>query len=275
MGKRSTRRPPAPRARPRKAVDGVFEALPDFLAAATCTVALIEPDWPGYDLLRTSAALFPIELPLAIIVTFAGVMRIDDRSMDRATKRGFVLLPTLILAALSTMLFGRQGLVAVVWLSAPMLYRLFRGIAPRDRTVPGFWVTYTEGDGDSNSRGVDIGAGSRGRRGAKSWRVEGGADQFEASLTVMFWFVIAGVMAFVQLPEGGATEAYAHAVGWDATAIGRSTPAAKALWAGAILFGLRMIGKIDFAASAAPEPIAKIEDDPVLAEIVRKVDAKK
>ena len=55
--------------------------------------ALAQPDWPGYDTLRTAGSLFFVELPLAMIVTFSGVLRIDDKEMDRAKKSSFVLMP--------------------------------------------------------------------------------------------------------------------------------------------------------------------------------------
>jgi hypothetical protein len=271
---------PAAAARPRKPLDAVIEAVPDLLALGSCAAALVQPDWPGYDTLRTAAALFFVELPLAVIVLFGGVQRISDQSMDRATKLGFVLVPMLGIGFIAAVMLGRPGVVAVAWLSGGLLYRLLRGIPPRGRKVPGFWITYTSGDESGVAVGDSISmkgsAGRRRRKGAQSWRVEGGAEEFEASTTLLFWFVALALIAFVQLPAGGATAAYADSVGWDATPIGGMVGASKALWAGVLLFAIRVLGRFDFSAeAAAAEPVARIEDDPVLREIVQKVDARK
>src|SRR5688572_24347194 len=132
--------------RPRKPRDAVFEALPELLAAVACAVALADPDWPGFDLLRTAGLLFFIEFPLALITMFTGVMRLGDRAMDRATKRSFVLVPTLVFGAFALLFLGLDGLIAVAWLSAGNVYRLVTGAPPSSRAVPGFFMTYTSGD---------------------------------------------------------------------------------------------------------------------------------
>ena len=269
--KKPKKQPPAEKKRTR--ADAVIEALPDLLALGSCAAALAQPDWPGYDTLRTAGALFFVELPLAIIVVFGGVMRIDDKRMNRGKKSSFVLLPILAIGFLSAIMLGRPGIVAVAWLSAGLLYRLARGIPPRGRKVPGFWLTYTEGDGDDNSRERR----RKGGRGAQSWKVEGGVEEFQASTTMLFWFVALAIVAFLALPSNVSAE-YADSVGWDKSPIGGMIAPAKALWAGVLLFGIRALGRLDFggdASATAAEPVANIADDPILREIVSKVDAKK
>lgn len=254
-----------PPARPRSAIDGWIEALPDVLAAAACGLALSSPAWPGYDTLNTAGLLYFVELPVAICVLLAGVQRVDSKQMGTSTKLSFIFLPTLALAFISTIVLGRSGLIAVAWLSAGTFYRLARGIPPRGRSIRGFWIDYTEGDEDS----------ARNRKKVRRWRVEGGPEEFAASMTLVAWFCIALVLAFAPLPPVAVTDAYAASVSWSSTPIGGMVPPAKALWAGVLLFVLRALGRIEGPEAAVGPPPADIDADPVLREIVRKIDAKK
>jgi hypothetical protein len=265
---------PAPPLRARTRLDTWFEALPELLAAATCAVALVQPDWPGYDLLRTAGLLFFVQLPLALITLFAGVLRIEDRAMGRSTKSAFLVIPTLIFALVTLLMLGPQGLLAVAWLSAANVYRLVTGAAPRTATVPGFWMTFEQGDGDSGVATSGISIKARGGDGkGRTWKVQGGVEQFDTGVTITLWMVVAALVYFLPLSSSAATEAYGTRIGWDLTAVGAIVAPAKALWAGTILFALRTLSKLDLLAAPAA-PAARIEDDEVLEEIVSSVERK-
>jgi hypothetical protein len=265
MGKRRRRNEvEPPPARRRTAIDSFLEALPDLLAAGACALALRQPDWPGYDTLRTAGLLYFVELPVAICVLLAGIARVEERRMSAAAKASFILMPTLALAFISAIVLGRPGLIAVAWLSAGTFYRLLRGIPPRGKPIPGFWLDYTEGD-DESPRAKNV----------RRWRVEGGPEEFAAAMTIGAWFFIALLMFLVSLPEAGVTAQYASSVAWSDLPVGGMVPPAKALWAGAILFGLRALSRIEGPEAAVGPPPARIEDDPVLRDIVRKVDSTK
>ena len=258
--------------RPRQPRDAVFEALPELLACLSCVVALADPDWPGFDLLLTAGLLFFVEFPLALITLFAGVLRLGDNAMDRGTKRAFVLAPALVFGGLAFVVLGPPGLTAVLWLSAGNIYRHVSGAPPSSRAVPGFFMTYTTGD-DEAPIGRDTGMSMRVKSGAvRTWRVQGGVEQLEAATTLMLWVVVALGLLFLELPPGNVTAEYAQAVGWPLTAIGAAVPPSSALWAGALLFGMRTLGKLDFGTTPTDAPPVDIEDDPVLREIARKLD---
>jgi hypothetical protein len=265
-----------PAARPRTALDTTIDALPDLLACIGCASALIEPDWPGFDLLRTSGLLFFIELPLALLALFAGVQRLSDRDMSRGTKSGFVVVPTLILALFALLLLGGQGLLAVVWLSAASLYRIATGAPARAPAIPGFWITYTQGDGEQNASvggiSMSISAGKRRGKPTRQWKVQGGAEQLEAGMTATLWFVIAGLLLFLPLSSPQPSAEYAAQVGWSTTLLGQLVPPAKALWGGAILFAVRFLSHLDFVFEAPAPAAVNVEDDPLLREIVSKID---
>lgn len=64
--------------------------------------------------------------------------------------------------------------------------------------------------------------------------------------TIVAWFGLGFVLFLgAPVPEGGATSAYAAAVGWTATPIGSEIPAHQALAAGLALFLLQAFGEFD------------------------------
>jgi predicted glycoside hydrolase/deacetylase ChbG (UPF0249 family) len=99
-----------------------------------------------------------------------------------------------------------------------------------------------------------------------------------ASLTASCGMVLAFLMAFIDVDRLGVTPASEAASAWSQTVIGAAVGAHYVLAAGVALFTGRMLMQFEGLAPRAgtPEaaPVPHIDDDPVLREIVRKVDGK-
>lgn len=229
-------------------LDALLEALPDALAAVTCLVAIAQPDWPGYDLLRTAGLLFFFELPIAVVILGSGVLRLDEAEMSFAEKCNFVLAPIVVLVLGAAFVSGVPGFVAMGWLSAAPLYALATGRQPGGRLIPGFVLEYQRRDGE-----ISVGMRLSGEpdRGEGVWQVQGGVEQYYAGLTILIWTFVATIVWLFHLPAGGATADYAASVLWKSSVIGAVVRPEQALWAGAMLFGIRTLLKLDFGAGEA------------------------
>jgi hypothetical protein len=247
--------------------EAALDALPDALAALACAIAWIAPAAPGFDLLAYAAPLYFVELPLAIVTTLAGVRRIQDGRLSRRDKLRFVLGPTVVLLLLATALLGWAGAIGVAWLGATQVSRLLWQGPDTRSVVPGLWLIFgrpstwfdTETFRPPPAKGVYV--------------VPVGHEQLMAMVTIAMWFVIP--VAFLVLPDfgiGAADEAYATAVGWRQTVIGRLVPAHVALAAGLILFAVRAL--CHFEDAGAPPP-ADIETDPLLQDVIDEVEGRR
>jgi hypothetical protein len=254
---------------PRGLRDAMTDAFPDALAAIACAVAWKQPDAPGFDLLGIAGLLYFIELPLAILVGFAGVRRARHGTLTRRDRIWIVLFPALLLAAASTLLLGIAGLVAIAWLGAVSLARELRDTPHADPAVTGLWLVF-------GKRGAAISFDVTPRRpsnpGPGVVVVPAGHEQLMACATIGTWIVIPIVFAILPaFGVGGASADYALGAGWDATLVGRWVPAHLALAAGLILFAVRTLGH--FEGIGEPPPV-RVEEDELLQEVVEKVEGR-
>jgi hypothetical protein len=268
---------------PRTLGDAVLDALPDALAAGACLLAWTKPQAFGsFDLIAYAAPLFFIQLPLSIIGLFTGVTRLSDQAMGRATKAGFVLAPSIAMALLAPILLGVQALVGVLLLSAESLWRIATGQVDRDAPVKGAWITYTQGEDASGRarRAYSVSTDGSQRLGGRvrQWRVEAGHRQVMASLTATAGVFLLCLLPFIDVEPLGATRAVVDASAWSQTLLGQIAGAHHALAGGVFLFAARLLLQFEGIAPqpGSPEaaPLPTIEDDPVLREIIRKVDAR-
>lgn len=281
--RRAKRKPAAPGPhRPRTLVTAFADALPDALACGACLLAWVDPKAiAGVDLVAYAAPLFGVQLPLAIIGLFAGVSRLEDRAMGRSTKAGFVLVPTLAMLLMAPVLLGVQALVGVLWLSAASLWRIATGTIDREAPIKGAWITFEQGEDAegrprrSYSASTDGSSGSRLGR-ARRWRVEAGHTQVMASLTVMGGLVLCFLLPFIDVDPLGVTPEVAAASAWSSTTLGSAVGAHIVLAGGVALFAARVLlhfeGIAPVPGSPEDQPVPRIEDDPVLREIVGKVE---
>lgn len=255
-------RPPAPHRGNRFGA-----ALPSLLAAAVCGLAWFDPDYFGFDLLRIAAPLFFLELPLAIVFAFADAWRVPDQDLSRRAKLGFVVVPAVLIGALCTTLFGVDGLVAVAWLGGSALWRLLR--EGEDRRVTGRWLCTLE-----NRHWIVRQLPDRRKLPRGTWVVPLADDQFLPGITVIAWLGLAFlIFSGADVPFGGATPDYAAAAGWTQTPVGANVPAHEALAAGVALFLVRV--SAFFSDSELRTPVASIESDKMLQDIVDRVERKK
>lgn len=272
---------PAPR--PRTFGDACIDALPDALACAACAVAWARPQAiPGVDLLGWAAPLFLIQIPLSLLGLFTGVARLSDAEMPRATKAAFVLAPAAAMALLAPALLGAQALLGVLLLSATTLWRIASGQVDREAPVRGAWITYTQGT-DAQGRPRRAYSASTGAEGmpapgaARRWRVEAGHSQVMASLTAAGGLLLVALLPFVGVERFGVTPAIEAASSWSQGTVGAVVGAHYALAGGVVLFAARFLLQFEGIApkpgSPDAQPVPRIEDDPVLREIVRKIDA--
>jgi hypothetical protein len=274
----------APAPRPRTFGDACIDAVPDALACGACALAWARPQAiPGLDLVGYAAPLFLIQLPLSIIGVFTGVARLSDAQMPRATKIGFVLAPALAMALLAPTLLGGAALLGVLLLSATTLWRIASGQVDTEAPVRGAWITYSQGeDADGSPRrsfSVETaGAATQLAGRVRQWRVEAGHAQVMANVTATAGFLLVVLLAFVDVQRIGVTPAIEAASAWSRTPIGGVVGAHYALAGGVALFAARLLLQFEGIAPrpGSPEaaPVPRIEDDPVLREIVRKIDRK-
>lgn len=256
-----------------------LDALPDTLALGACLLAWLAPGAVRFDLIAWAAPLYFVEFPLALLALFGGVTRLEDRAMSRRTKLSFVVAPILLVALFAPLVLGPGGFVAVILLSARLLWRAATGTIDRSPRVRGAWITYAEGDEvDRHQSALRISVGRKRRadeRRGRSWRVEASHELVMAALTLTFCVFIAVAFQFVSIPTGGITAEIAAASLWSRTAIGSVVGAHAALAAGAALFAARILGHTEGVEAADAPPPPTVEDDPVLREIVDKVEGRK
>lgn len=257
----------------------LMDALPDTLALGACLLAWLAPTAVRFDLIAWAAPLYFVEFPLALLLLFGGVTRIEDPALSRRSKLGFVLVPVLVVALMAPMLLGPGGLLAVLALSARLLWRVASGRIDRSARVRGAWITYAEGDGAHEVESGTVRMRVGGRRGGNAgsgrrWRVEASHELVMASLTLTFWVFIAVAFMFVTLPPGGITPEIAASSLWSRTVVGAIVPPHIALAAGATLFTARVLGHLEGIEAADAPPPVSVEDDPVLREIVDRIEGK-
>lgn len=259
----------------------LMDALPDALALGACLLAWLAPAALRFDLIAWAAPLYFVEFPLALLLLFGGVTRIEDPALSRRGKLGFVLAPIVLVALVAPMFLGPGGLLAVFALSARLLWQVASGRIDRSARVRGAWITYAEGDGehavDSGTVRMRVRAGGRRGRAAgrgRSWRVEASHELVMATLTLTFWVFIAVAFMLVTIPPAGITPEIAAASLWSRTVIGAIVPPQVALTAGATLFAARVLGHLEGIEAADAPPPVSVEDDPVLREIVDSIEGK-
>jgi hypothetical protein len=271
---------PAPHAR--SFGNACIDAIPDAIACAACALAWAKPQAiPGVDLVGWAAPLFLIQVPLSLLGLYTGVSRLSDTAMPRATKAAFVLAPAAAMALLAAALLGAQALVGVLLLSATTLWRIASGQVDREAPVRGAWITYTQGV-DAQGRPRRAYSASTGAEGmpplgaARRWRVEAGHSQVMASLTAAGGLVLVALLPFVGVERIGVTPAIEAASSWSQSTVGAVVGAHYALAGGVVLFAARFLLQFEGIAprpgSPEAQPVPRIEDDPVLREIVRKID---
>jgi hypothetical protein len=244
-----------------------FDALPDLGAALACAIAWIAPQALGFDLLMWAAPAYFVEFPLALLLTFAGVRRMSEGQLGRREKIRVVLVPALVLAALSGLLLGLEGLVALLWLGTLTIVRLLRGEAETSPTVRGAWLVY-----DRKERSFTMPEHKPAPR-AGLIVVPAGHEQVMAAVTIGTFIWIP--LSFLVLPAfgtGGATPAYAASVGWTDTAPGSLFPAHYCLAAGLILFTVRGLAHFEGVGEAPP---ARVEDDELLKDVIEKIEGRR
>lgn len=256
-----------------------MDALPDTLALGACLLAWFAPAAVRIDLIAWAAPLYFVEFPLALLALFGGVTRLEDREMNRRTKLSFVVAPILLVALLAPLVLGPGGFVAVIALSARLLWRAATGAIDRSPRVRGAWITYAEGDDvDREHSALRISVARKRRadeRRGRTWRVGASHELVMAAFTLTFCVVIAVAFQFMSIPQGGITAEIAAASLWSRTVIGSAVGAHAALAAGAALFAARIIGHTEGVEAADAPPPPTVEDDPVLREIVEKVEGRK
>ncbi len=268
---------------PRTLADAFADAIPDALAAAACMVAWVNPQAFGnFDLLAYAAPLFCIQLPLSMLIVVGAVNRFGNEQMSRATKLGFVLAPIVAIALAAPIALGPAALIGVAWLSGTLLFQIATGRIDREAAVKGAWFTFSQGE-DAAGRGTRSYSistdGSAPRSGlARQWRVEAGHSQVMASLTATCGLFLAFLMPFIDVDRLGVTPAAEAASAWSQTLIGDVLGAHYVLAAGAALFLGRMLLQFEGIAPrpGSPEaaPIPDIDTDPVLREIVDKIEGR-
>jgi len=270
-------------ARPRTATDAFVAAIADASAAGACLLAWVNPQAFGsFDLLAYAAPLFCIQLPLSFLLMSGVVNRLGNEHMSRDSKLGFVLVPSVAMAVAAPIALGPDALIGVMWLSGTLLFQIVSGRIHREAAVKGAWITFTEGlDADGRStRSYGINADASAPRGGRvrRWRVEAGHSQVMAGLTVHCGLVLAFLMPFIDVDRLGVTPAVEAASAWSQTLIGGAVGAHYVLAAGVALFVGRMLLQFEGIAPRAgsPEaaPIPDIDSDPVLREIVEKIEGK-
>jgi hypothetical protein len=262
----------------RSFADATFDAIPDVVAAGLCLLAWTAPhSLPRFDLIAVAAPLFYIQLPLSILGLMGGVTRLKDSEMSRRTKAGFLLLPAAIVMVLSPILLGPWALLGVGWLSAGLLWRVALGRIDTEAAIKGAWIEFEEGDG---KRSVGIGdSGSKRRRAkARRWRVEAGHTQVMAGLTIAAGMVLFFLVPFLDVSALGITADLQAASVWSKTVVGAIQPAEQSLAAGTALFVARALMQYEGLTPRPGTPeaakVPNIDDDPVLRDIVRKVEGK-
>lgn len=261
------------------------DAVPDAIACGACALAWANPQAiPGFDLVAWAAPLFLIQLPLSILGMFTGVARLSDAQMPRATKAGFVLAPGLAMALLAPALLGIEALFGVLLLTAMTLWRIASGRIDLEAPVRGAWITYSQGesgDGTPQRRyAVDVsGSGTRLQGRVRQWRVEAGHGQVMAAATAAAGLLLVFLLPFIDVQRIGVTPAIEAASAWSQGTLGAVLGAHYPLAGGVALFAARCLlqfeGIAPASAAADAQPVPRIEDDPVLREIVRKIDAGK
>lgn len=244
-----------------------LDALPDFVAAAACAVAWRAPQAFGFDLLMWAAPAYFVELPLALLLTYAGVRRFRTGQLSRPEKIRVVVVPALVLAALSGLLLGREGLVALLWLGSLTIVRLLCDTPERSAAVPGAWLVY-----DRGQHRIEMPQHKPAPRSGLIV-VPAGHEQVMAAVTIGTWIWIP--ILFLLLPpfgSGGATPEYAASVGWNDTLPGHMFPAHACLAAGLVLFALRGLAHFEGVGDPAP---ARVEDDEVLQDVIEKVEGRR
>lgn len=281
--RRAKRQPMAAPPRPPRTVGiALADAVPDALACAACLLAWVRPQAiAGFDLIAFAAPLFGIQIPMAIVGLFTAVSRIDDRAMGRRTKAAFVLAPSVTMAVLAPLVLGVQALLGVLWLSATSLWRIATGTLDAEPPVKGAWITFEQGEDAegrprrSYSASTDGGSGHRRGR-VRQWRVEAGHSQVMASLTATGGLLLCFLLPFVDVEPLGVTPEIAAASAWSSTALGGAVGAHVVLAGGVALFAARALLHFEGIApapGAADAPsVPRIEDDPVLREIVDKLE---
>jgi hypothetical protein len=270
-------RAPEPATRSRTLTDACVDAAFDAVAAAACMLAWVKPQaLAGVDLIAWTAPLAFVQMPLALIAQFSGVLRLTDSEMSRATKRAFILAPTLMVGLFAPSLLGPEALYAVAWLAASLLWRVWRGGIDREAAVEGLWIAYSRERARGaigGSYGVDFGSGAAGAvDGLRHWRVAAGHTQVMAHLTLITGMLLAFVLPFIELDRFGVAIAIEQASAWAATPIGGIVGAPTALAAGTALFGARALLQFEGIAPASASPKPTVDNDPVLRDIVRKLD---
>jgi hypothetical protein len=262
---------PASATRPRTWGGAALDAIPSLLAAVACGLAWLDPQMLGFDLLRTVAPLFFIELPLAVVFASADARRVPGEFLSHRAKLAFILLPTSLLGLLCWYLFGATGLIAIVWLGATALWRLLSENEDDKPPPTGRWlIVRHRKHGESwtvrkRPAKKDLG---------DAWVIPLAHDQYLPAATIVAWFGLVVILfTGADIPPGGALPAYAEAFGWTDTPIGSVIPAHEALAAGLALFALRTLGFFDDVGEDM-RPVA-IEQDEVLREIVDKVERKR
>ncbi len=262
---------PTAAARPRSWGDAALDAIPSLLAAVACGLAWLDPQMFGFDLLRTAAPLFFIELPLAVVFASADARRVPGEFLGRRAKLAFILLPTSLLGLLCWRLFGATGLIAIAWLGATALWRLLSEDEDSKPPPSGRWLIVRH---RKNGESWTVRKRPDRKELGDAWVIPLAHDQYLPAATIVAWFGLVFILfTGAEIPPGGALPAYAEAVGWTGTPIGSVVPAHEALAAGLALFALRTLGFFDDVGEGR-EPVA-IEQDEVLQEIVEKVERKR
>jgi hypothetical protein len=110
----------------------------------------------------------------------------------------------------------------------------------------------------------------------RQWRVEAGHAQIMASLTVAAALILLFLLPFIDIQRIGVTPAIEAASSWSQSTVGAVVGAHYALAGGVVLFAARFLLQFEGIAprpgSPEVQPVPRIEDDPVLREIVRKID---
>ena len=97
-----------------------------------------------------------------------------------------------------------------------------------------------------------------------------GHSELVAVVTIMLWFMAAIGFALIDLPPGGLASLDAPRTAADTGLLAGVDPA-YALACGIALFGVRVVLHFESIGVHDPSPV-KVDDDPVLRDIVRKLD---
>jgi hypothetical protein len=251
----------------RTPAQAVADAVPDVLALVACIVAWRSPHAFGIDLVRWTAPLFFVELPLALLTMFAVIRRVPDRELARRHKFFYVAIVAFVIWVFATLVFGREGFIAITWLGSLTLYRIL--VEPVDASpgVRGSWVAVQR---DGITLRMSSGGGGRPAPTPGVSIIEIGHAELTAALTLAFWFMVFVGFLYLELPLGGLAPGTKAGTGALA-----GVDAQYALGCGVALFAVRTalhFERIDFTGPQPPTPT--VEDDPVLREIVEKVEGK-